>query len=81
MEQKEENGCGGWLKHIFETAKQNIFIHEFTQPKHVSNPLKLTVQKGDHGQDRQTVHFKGKKDLGITNIITYHEMAIRFRIK
>lgn len=38
---------------VAETTKQNIFIHEFIQPKHASNPWKLTVQNGSQvGGDR-----------------------------
>lgn len=36
-----------------ETSKQNIFIHEFIQPKHASNPWELTTQNGSQAGERE----------------------------
>lgn len=56
---------------VAETTKQNIFIHEFIQPKHASNPWKLTVQNGSQvGGDRATVQRQGP------DTTAYHTVTI-----
>lgn len=44
-----------------ETLKQNIFIHEFIQPKHASNPWELTAPNGSQAGERQRAQFKGRR--------------------
>lgn len=44
---------------VAETTKQNIFIHEFIQPKHASNPQELTVQMA-HRQEKDNFQFEAE---------------------
>lgn len=58
---------------VAETTKQNIFIHEFIQPKHASNPQELTVQKRLPGGKEPELSVQRKKEPGFT---TYHPVTI-----
>lgn len=53
---------------VAETTKQNIFIHEFIQPKHVSNPQELTVQNGSQAGKRRSAQFKGRRIQALPHI-------------
>ena len=57
---------------VVETTKQNIFIHEFIQPKHASNPQELAVQNGSQAEERQR-SVQRRKEPGFT---AYHPVTI-----
>ena len=57
---------------VVETTKQNIFIHEFIQPKHASNPQELAVQNGSQAEERRR-SVQRRKEPGFT---AYHPVTI-----
>lgn len=51
-----------------ETSKQNIFIHEFLQPKHASNPRELTAQNGSQAGGGRSAQFKGRRSQALLSV-------------
>lgn len=50
---------------VAETTKQNIFIHEFIQAKHASNPQELAVQNGSQAGERLSAQFKVERSQSL----------------